>query len=161
MKYWVGQLTPHLHNLIPDTVHVNRQYFKTLCTLNLTESWSGDPDVYLLDISRESSAHVYQCAIPRLGKHRPDFLFVQLLLRQQHLLLRDALANAAIMDCRDLLRRQIHLFEATNGTKFVKLCFREQLFAWDLVTAKVDFPLFYVDFLCAAGGCQTPLFDGC
>jgi len=40
---------------------------------------------------------------------------------------------------------------STYGTRFMELCFGEQWFGWDLVTAKVAFPLLCTDFLCAYG----------
>ena len=49
-----------------------------------------------------------------LGEHRPDFLFVQLFLRQLPSQVRAALANTAITDCRALAEEADRFFLAVQ-----------------------------------------------
>lgn len=50
-----------------------------------------------------------------LGEHRPDFLFVQLFLRQLPSTVRAALANTTITDCRELAGEADKFFLASQG----------------------------------------------
>lgn len=50
-----------------------------------------------------------------LGEHRPDFLFIQLFLRQLPSQVRAALANTTITDCRRLAEEADKFFLASQG----------------------------------------------
>ena len=87
-----------------------------LKTFELSDTERASRLFSLQGLGDSKPSELMDCMLDLMGEHEPNFLFVQLFLRQLPSQVRAALANTMITDCRRLAEEADNFFWRVKGT---------------------------------------------
>lgn len=99
----------------PDTEKYAALKAHLLKTFELSDAERASRLFSLQGLGDSKPSELMDRMLDLLGEHRPDFLFIQLFLRQLPSQVRAALANTTITDCRQLAEEADKFFLASQG----------------------------------------------